>query len=277
MRVRLLPTLLGAFIAAGALLATSVAPAAARQSSAKTALRAWKVRIRAPAQFDLTLAQISFGAPAHAALGPFPRPSRGMRLALDGVTGLDYVAAAVTRPDSRGRPRALVLVVNRRPRGSLAPDLAQITLTVTVARRLGDPLVLQASAPFTRPTGLQPALCDLPLRGAALGLDGLGAALSRGRALSGWSAQAAIAQAYDAVCRLPYSQAFRQTVTQGSGVGCQPRAANPVACCPANAMCVPLPCPPCPCGPGPCPVPLAAARADAIVCPLSKIPQACPL
>jgi hypothetical protein len=253
------------------------AGAAAARTSGAHAVHTWSEHMAAPAQFDLSLAQISFGAPARAARASRTRHASSIRLQLRGATGLDYLAGAVTRFNVLGRPRALVLVVNRRPRGSLAPDLARVGFTVSASARLGDPLVSQISNPFTRPSGLTPALCDLPIRGAALAAADLRAVLSRGPALGGFSAGAAIAQAYDAICRRPFSQSFRQAVTQGSVPVCETGKANVVPCCPPNAMCVPPTCPPCPCGPGPCPVALAEARDAAVACPLLPPPIACPL
>jgi hypothetical protein len=254
---------------------TSAGAAFAAHTSATGAVRAWKEHVTAPAQFDLSLAQVSFGARARVASGS--RHASSLRLQLRGPTGLSYVAAAVTRFSVRGRPRALLLVANRRPRGSLAPDLARIGFTVSAAARLGEPLVSQISDPFTHPTGLTPALCDLPIRGVALAAADLRAVVSRGPALGGLSAAAAVAQAYDAVCRRPFSQSFRQAVTQGSVPPCETGKANAVPCCPPNAMCLPPPCPPCPCGVGLCPAPVAAARGAAIACPLQTPPVACPL
>ena len=241
-------------------------------------MRTWKEYLTAPSQFDLTLAQVSFGAPARGAVRATGRPRHEspIRLILPASTGLDYVAGAVTRFSVLGRPRALVLVVNRRPRGSLAPDLARIGLTVRASARLGDPLLWQISDPLTRPSGLTPALCDLPPRGGSLAASDLRSVLGRGPALSGISAVEALVQAYDLVCHRPYQQAFRLAVTQGSGSTCEP-ARPGFLCCPPNAICVPLPCPPCPCGMAPCPVPVAQARRAAIACPLASPPIVCPL
>jgi hypothetical protein len=254
------------------------AAAAARTSGAR-AVRAWPEHAAAPAQFDLSLAEISFGAPARLAHPSSGSPGQwsSIRLQLRGPTGLDYVAGAVTRFSVLGRPRVLLLVVNRRPRGSLAPDLARIDFTVSAAARLGHPLVMQISDPFTRPSGLTPALCDLPIRGAALAAADLRAVLSRGPALGGFSAGAAIAQAYDAVCRRPFSPSFSQAVTQGSVPTCATGQANAVLCCPPNAMCLPPPCPPCPCGVGPCAATGGTVPKTAIACPLQSPPIACPL
>ena len=255
-----------------------VAAAASRMAGAR-AMRSWPERITAPVQFDLSLARVSFGARARVARASAGRSSRpsALRLQLRGPSGLYYVAGAVTRFSVLGRPSALVLVVNRRPRGSLAPDLARIGVTVIAAARLGAPLALQISNPFTRPTGLTPALCDLPIRGAALTASDLRPVLSRGAPPAGFSTAAAIAQAYDAVCKRPFSASFRQAVTQGSVPPCETRRANPVACCPPNALCVPPPCPPCPCGTAPCPLTPAAVTRSASACPLASPPVACPL
>jgi hypothetical protein len=274
MRPRLHAPLLAALIT----IAACAAAPAATQRSATGAVRAWKGNVAAPAQFDLSLAQVSFGAPARVAHPSSSAAGRAAAIALRlrGTTGLYYVAGAVTRFRVLGRPRALMLVVNRRPRGSLAPDLARIGFTVISATRLGKPLVFQLSNPFTRPSGLTPALCNLPIRGAALTAADLRAVLSRGAAPGGFSAAAAIAQAYDVVCRRPSSQAFRQAVTRGSVPPCETGRANAVPCCPPNAMCLPPPCPPCPCGTAPCPAPLAGHKA-AIVCPLATPAIACPL
>jgi hypothetical protein len=250
--------------------------AATSRIAGARAMRSWPERIRTPAQFDLSLARVSFGARARVAGKSTPRTS-ALRLQLRGPSGLNYVAGAVTRFSVIGRPSALVLVVNRRPRGSLAPDLARIGVTVTAAARLGAPLVLQVSNPFTRPTGLTPALCDLPIRGAALTASDLRPVLSRGAAPAGFSAAAAIAQAYDAVCKRPSSASFRQAVTQGSVPPCETGRANAVACCPPNALCLPPPCPTCPCTTAPCPLRPGPLTRSAVACPLASTPVACPL
>jgi hypothetical protein len=265
-------------LAALAAIGACAIAAAASHTRQTHAVRTWKEYLTAPSQFDLTLAQVSFGAPARVAgtATSRPRHESPIRLVLPASTGLDYLTGAVTRFSVLGRPRALVLVVNRRPRGSLAPDLARIGLTVRARARLGDPLLWQISNPLTHPSGLTPALCDLPPRGGSLAASDLRSVLSRGPALSGFSAGEALVQAYDLVCHRPYQQAFRLAVTQGSGSTCEP-ARPGVLCCPPNAICVPLPCPPCPCGTGPCPAPLAQARRAAIACPLASPPVVCPL
>src|SRR2546425_353152 len=83
----------------------------------------------------------------------------------------------------------VVLVVNRRPRGSLAPDLARIGVAITAARRLGTPVLSQVTDAFTRPRsgGAVPALCELPVSGASLAAAELRPLLGRGAALEGFS------------------------------------------------------------------------------------------
>jgi hypothetical protein len=266
---------------------TIAACAAAAAAAHESGARAWHEQVLAPAQFDLSLAQVRFGAHTHVA-GPSSGRSRrasSIGVKLRGSTGLEYVAAAVTRFSVLGRPRALVLVVNRRPRGSLAPDLARIGFTVTAPARLGQPRVSQISNPFTHPTGLTPALCDLPISGVALKAADLRSVLSRGLPLTGlvadgafrFNAEAAIAEAYDAACGRPFSPLFTEAVTQGSVLPCESGKPNAVLCCQPNAMCLPPPCPPCPCGGGPCPAPVAGPPKAAIVCPLQSPPIACPL
>jgi hypothetical protein len=272
-----LPMLLAAPVA---LLTLGMGTGAAAVPHAKNAntTRAWKESVVAPAQFDFSLAEVRFGRPARGASARVSRGVGSIRIALRGATGLDYVAAAVTRASVLGGPRALVLVVNRRPRGSLAPDLARIGLTVTAPRRLGAAAVSQVSDPFTRiRIGLTRALCDVPTRGASLVPGDIRSVLSRGAALTGFSAEAAIAQAYDVVCRRPYEQAFRQAVTQGSGPTCEAGPAIVASCCPPNAICARPPCPPCACGSIPCATPLRTARQAVIACPLQTPPIACPL
>jgi hypothetical protein len=269
---------LSALLALMALCGCAATATAATRSPSPS--RAWKVRVTAPGQFDLALAEVRFGAP-----GPVARPgARGslstapMRIALSGPTGLDYVAAAVTRSALHGRPRALVLVVNRRPRGSLAPDLARIGLAVTAARSLGPPVVLQLADPFTHPpAGTVPALCNLPTHGVSLAPGDLRSVLSRGTALAPFSVEVAIAQAYDVVCRRPYDPAFRQAVTQAPPPNCLTAQVSIISCCPPNAMCLPPPCFPCACGPSPCAAQAERIRSRAIACPLGTPPVACPL
>jgi hypothetical protein len=272
-----LPMLLAALVALSTHAIGAWAAAGSHGTNAN-ATRVWKESVMAPAQFDLSLAEVRFGRPARGARTRAVRGLGAIRIALRGPTGLDYVAAAVTRSGIGGGPRALVLVVNRRPRGSLAPDLARIGLTVTAARSLGAASVWQISDPFTQVRiGLTPALCNLPTRGASPVAGDIRSVLSRGVALAGFGAGAAIVQAYDLVCRRPYEQAFREAVSQASAPTCETGHATIGSCCPANAICAAPPCPPCACGSIPCATPLRPGLQTAIACPLQTPPIACPL
>jgi hypothetical protein len=282
MRLRFTSALLASAVTIGA---CAGAASASRHTAGAAGARVFTEYVAAPAQFDLSLAEISFGAPAHIANAGGPRRYRSaLRIALRGTAGLNYLVGTVTRFNVRRRPRVLVLLVNRRPRGSLAPDLARVGLRITAARRLGAPLLWQLANPFTRPTGLTPALCDLPIRGPSLTAADLRVVLSRGPGLGGFGAAAAVAQAYDAVCGRPYSPAFRQAVTLGAGSSCE--AGQIVAgCCPPNAICAsplppptpPPPCPPCPCPRVPCPLAIPPGGQTAIACLPQSQPIACPL
>jgi hypothetical protein len=267
-----LPMLLAVLVALMTLAIGAWAAAPHTTHANANTTRAWKESVTAPAQFDLSLAEVRFRRPARLrGVGP-------LRIALRGPTGLDYVVAAVTRPGVAGGPRALVLVVNRRPRGSLAPDLARIGLTVTAPRRLGAASLSQISDPFTQVRiGLTPALCDLPRRGSSLVPGEIRSILTRGVALAGFSAEAAIVQAYDAVCRGPYEQAFRAAVSQGSAPTCEAPHASIGSCCPPNAICATPPCPPCACGSIPCATPMRPGSQTVIACPLQTPSIACPL
>jgi hypothetical protein len=289
-------------IALAVAIACLAAPAAARARA--SSVRVWRENVAAPAQFDFSLTEVRFVAGAHAG-NAHARFSRSIRLAMAGPTGLDYVAGAITSFGVRTRPRVLVLVVNRRPRGSLAPDLARISVAITAARRLGKPAVFDVGDAFTRPRsgGGVPALCDLPVGSGSLAAASLRSLLRRGAALEGFSAQMAIAQAYNAVCGKPYDPAFRRAVTKGSVLTCQAPAMQSLPCCPPNAMCAPPPCATCPCPACGCPacscgcpcpacscscacgaVPCAAAAQSgsaparsSIACPLQAGAIVCPL
>jgi hypothetical protein len=244
----------------------------------------WRESLAAPAQFDLSLSELRFSGRPTRTHSSALRLARSIRLAVTGPTGLYYVAGAVTRFSDGKRPRVLMLVVNRRPRGSLAPDLARIGVAVTAARRLGAPVLAQVSNAFTRARsrGPSPALCDVPVAGS-LTAGALRPLLGRGPALEGFDAPGAIAQAYDAVCGKVYDAAFRAAVTRGSTPTCAPAGAEVVPCCPPNAPCAPPPCPPCearpcpPCGCPPCPLAAGQEARLAIACPLQTEPVICPL
>jgi hypothetical protein len=207
------------------------------------AAQAHRVRLSAPAQFDVALAQVRYAVP-HG-----PRPA--LRVALAGPTGLDYVAVALPRHQPRGAAVALVAVVNRRPRGSLAPDLAQILLRTRPSRAMRAPVITEATNVLAAAPASAPPACEL----GALSVAGLRFALRAGTPPPGFGARSTIVQALAAACGRPVDPAFRQAVA--------PPAPKPPYPPP------PTPCPPCPPYP---PVPPSKPR---IVCPVPA-PAACP-
>jgi hypothetical protein len=208
-----------------ALVVALVTPAAAQ---------AHRVRLSTPAQFDVTLAQVRYAVP-HGR-----RPA--LKVALAGPTGLDYVAVALPRHQPRHALVALVAVVNRRPRGSQAPDLAQILLGTRPSRSMRAPVVTQARNVLAGAPAKALGACAL----GALGVGDLRFALRGGSAPPGFGARATIVQALAAACGRPVAPAFRLAVAP-----------------PLQAVPLPpprKPCPP-PCPPSPRAVP-------SIVCPL---------
>lgn len=245
--------------------------AQAQQSASSSAWRSLALSA-SPAPSDLELMQVSF----RGSNGRRQISRAALTLAVSGAFGADYVTLATPSFKRSRSPRALVLVVNR-PSALLDPTTVRLRLRAL--RVLGTPVLKRIVDPLTHPrTGLTPALCDLPLHGAAaLGASSLRALASRGAALRGFGSAAAVAQAYDLVCGLPHLSAFEQAVRQGA---C---SSTGTLCCPPTAICatppettptptptppVPAPSPPgcAPCNPRPgyaCPLAMAS------VCPAS--------
>jgi hypothetical protein len=205
------------------------------------AAQAHRVRLSAPAQFDVALAQVRYSVP-HGT-----RPA--LKVALAGPTGLDYVAVALPRHQPRRALVALVAVVNRRPRGSQAPDLAQILLGARPSRSMRAPVVSEAMNVLAGAPANAPAACAL----GALDVADLRFALRGGSPPPGFGARSTIVQALAAACGRPVDPAFRTAVAPPASVPPEPVP--------------PSPCPPCP------PNSRSAAQ---IVCPLSAPPPACP-
>jgi hypothetical protein len=202
------------------------------------AAQAHRVRLRTPAQFDMTLAQVRYAVP-HGR-----RPA--LKVTLAGPTRLDYVAVALPRHQPRRALVALVAVVNRRPRGSQAPDLAQIVLGTRPSRSMRAPVVGQARNVLAGAPAKAPGACAL----GALEAGDLRFALRGGTPLPGFGARSTIAQALAAACGRPVDPAFRRAV------------APPLQAVPLPPPRRPCP-PPCPTFPGPaarfvCPRPTAA-------------------
>jgi hypothetical protein len=184
-------------------LAGSSAVGAAHHSTPKTKprLRTWQMTL-APAVSDLALAQISF---PHAAHGASIVPG-SLNLDVVGAFGHDYLAAGLLRHIPGRVPRVLLLLANR-PTALLDPARVQLRLSAALA--LGKPAIAQATDPFTMPAAKAPALCNLALHGGALASNAVLTLASHGAPLKGFTAAGALAEGYDAVCKLPYSSTFK--------------------------------------------------------------------
>src|SRR5919204_747640 len=130
---------------------------------APSAAQAHRVRVRAPAHNEVSLAQIRYAVP-HG-----PRPA--MRLKLAGPIGADYVAAALPRKQPRHALVALVAIVTH---GASAADPTQILLSTSPTRPLNAPRtseamnVLGAQQPTRSPAR---SLGPLTVGDLRLGLD----------------------------------------------------------------------------------------------------------
>ncbi len=268
--MRSLLTPLIAFALCAALLQTlpaSASPASADARSAAAHRRAWKMSL-APSVDDIALAQIGF---------PHARGARVRRGSLSVSARApfadDYlVAGAVLLPGARVA-RVLVLLANR------ATDLldpVRVSMRASAAGSLGAPRILQARDPFTRPAAKAPALCALPLHGRALSPSQLLVLGTRGAPLSGFSAAAALAQAYDAVCHLAYSNAFKTALAPVSGVP-SPPSGNPPTPIPIEPIPSPPRCAPCPTPSQLSACPLALPTVCCAPCPTPSRLSACPL
>jgi hypothetical protein len=213
-----------------ALVVTLAAPAAAQ---------AHQIRLAAPVQFDVSIAQVRYAVP-HGS-----RPA--LRLALAGPTGLDYVAVALPRHQPKHAVVALVAVVNRRPQGSQAPDLARVLLSTRPSRAMRAPTVTEATNVLAAKPASAPPACAL----GSLGVSDLRFALRAGTPPPGFGARSTIVQALNGACGRAVDAAFRTAV------------APPALPAPSPT---PTPCPPCP--------PFPPAK-PSIVCP-RPAPAACP-
>lgn len=207
--------------------------------AAPAAARAHQIRVAAPAQFDVSVAQVRYAVPRG------PRPA--LRLALAGPTGLDYVAVALPRHQPRHAVVALVAVVNRRPSGSQAADLAQVLLRTRPSRAVRAPTVTQSTDVLARKPVSAPPACSL----GPLAASDLRVALHAGSPPPGFGVRSTIAQGLAAACGRAMEPSFLEAV------------APPVVRVPSP---LPVPCPPCRPPPG------ARPR---IVCP-APAPAICP-
>jgi hypothetical protein len=164
--------------------------------------QAHRVRVKAPAQYQVSLAQIRYAVP-HGS-----RPA--MRLKLAGPTGGDYVAAALPRKQPRHALVALVAIVTRAPS---AVDPAQIVLSTSPSPRLSAPRMSEATNVLAAKPATAPSACALgPLAAGDLRL-----ALHAGTPPQGFGARSTIAQALAAACGRAVDPAFRTAVAPPPG------------------------------------------------------------
>jgi hypothetical protein len=211
----------------------SLPSASARAAAAHR--RSWKMSL-APAVEDIALAQVDF---SHARGARVRRGS--LSVGARAPFGDDYLAAGVVLSPGSRATRALVLLANR---ATDLDDPVRVSLRASAVGALGAPKILQARDPFTRPSAKTPALCDLPLHGTALAPAQLLVLGSRGVPLKGFGAAAALAQAYDAVCHLPYASAFKSALAPASTVP-SPPTGNPPQPTPIEPVPSPPGCQPC--------------------------------
>lgn len=241
-----IPSSLLAVLAACAALAVAI-PVAGAQGSARPAgrspQRTWQMTL-SPAVGDIALAVVAF---PHAARGAHVEHGSFSVLA-SAPFGDDYMVAGGARGAGTKVPRALVLLVNR---PTALEDPSHVSLRASAAASLGKPQILEALDPFTRRPAKSATLCAITAGGQALAASELIALGTRGTALSGFSAAAALAEGYDAVCGLPFTSAFKQDVAPSS-------SGTSAGVAPAPEVKAPS-CPPCqPVNTGACPNALSA-------------------
>jgi hypothetical protein len=241
---------------APAVAAVSAALGAAASDPSSTAgsppvSRAWRVHVSAPAQFDFTIARLRFSV---APRGRHPR----LDVRLAGPNGLNFVASARPVRQPRGGLVALVVAVNRRPRGSLAPDLQRLDLTARLSRVARRPQLGELVDVYGAPTQERRdrrAVCSIP-GSRTLAPRDLVLLTRAGNPPAGYSARDTIVQAFHTACQRPVDPRFREAV-QGSSPPpppVPPPPPPPCACEPGPGM----PCPDAP--PPPCPQPVASPR-----------------
>jgi hypothetical protein len=220
--------LLAAALAVATAAGTSSGTAAGRDDAAS--VRSWPLSMTA-APDDMTLAEVSFQKATHGQ----QLSGSSLQVAVGTPFGDDYLAAGAVRLATASVPRLLVLLVNR-PSALLDPVSVHVRLTASAA--LAQPVVRSLANPLTRAAGAPtPALCELPLHGSPLSASEVRPLHTRGQPLAGFDPAAALAQAYDVVCRLPYASAFKQAVAQPSAPSAP---APPIGKLPGEG-CVPAP------------------------------------
>jgi hypothetical protein len=209
MRRALITLTLAAAAAALALALTAALSASAGAGASTQAASSWPLTLSA-APDDFSLAQLGFREPR----GRAPS-ARSLRATVSEPFGDDYAVIAVApRTATPKALRVLVLLVNR---PSALEDPVDVHMRVVAPGALGRPRVrVAADGIVRRGAAAKPPLCDLRLHGAALDGSQVSVLAIRGAGLGGFDAAAALAQAYDAACSLPFASAFEQAVLHPS-------------------------------------------------------------
>ncbi|HUE25431.1 MAG TPA: hypothetical protein VMP89_01540 [Solirubrobacteraceae bacterium] len=185
-----------------------------------------------------------------------------------------YEAVAVPRGRAAHAQPVLVLVTNRFTRAEMP---VKVRVTVRSAASLGRPVIRVRSHALGVPAARPAGVCSLTRGSVAVGAAALLPLSASGEPLEGFSTAGAVADAYNAVCGLPYSLAFRRAVS-GTGAECAAGSSCEAAPEPAPA---PSPgpeqpkCPPCNPKPGYA-CPLAASPAYCVAAKSEAAPSAEP-
>jgi hypothetical protein len=214
-------------LTAGLLLVLAAPAPAATVTHAGRA--AWRVEVTGPSQSDFTLVRAEFRLSRHVVF-----PHVALLGASPGQSGLDAVIAGRARSRSRRRLVAYLLAVNRRPAGSLAPDLASVPVTL-IGRRLGRAPALDERANAFAASGTA--------RPSRMCRDGAPTFVIRaqGGPAFGYPPDQALVQALDAACGRPVDPAFVAAVAP------QPQPSPPPPPCPPCDPRMERPCPEIPC------------------------------
>ena len=135
------------------------------------------------------------------------------------------MAVALPRHQPRRALVALVAVVNRRPRGSQAPDVSRILLGTRLSRAMRAPTVTEATNVLLVAPATAPAACGL----GALKVADLRFAMRAGAPPSGFGARSTIAEALAGCLRAP----GRRGLPRGHRAAGIPAAAAQAAAVPA--------------------------------------------
>jgi hypothetical protein len=216
-----LPALAGVAVTGAAstrLVARSRTSSATRTRTSAT-MRTWSLSLK-PAPDDLALAEIRFPRAARRAI-----TRRLLHVSMEAPFGSDYLAVAIPRSGvSLEGMQAFVLLVNR---PSALEDPARVRLLLSAQRQLGEHELWRVENPFAGTSSSAALeLCDLATHGPTLQAVELAPLRSTGAALGGFDVAAAVAQAYDVACGLPYESVFKQLVT-GSSTQPQPAPSQP--------------------------------------------------